>query len=128
MTDAPPVRLPVSLIVVSRGRRDALRTLVSALRFQTTSDFELIVVSDQPDTGFAEGLDGIAAIRHRHFDEPNISRARNIGLEMAGGDIVAFCDDDAVPDPVWLDLLTAPFADPQVGQAFSSMCWICSSV
>lgn len=113
MTAAPPV----SLIIVSRGRRAALQRVVSALRFQTYQRFELIVVSDQADTSFAVPYGRADVIRHQQFSEPNISAARNIGLRMAGGEIVTFCDDDAVPDPTWLEHLIAPFSDTSVGQA-----------
>lgn len=111
---ADEARLPVSLVIVSRGRPDALRRLLSALQFQTHTSFELIVVSDQPGLGTMALAD---QARHQHFDEANISAARNIGLRMARGAVIAFCDDDAVPDPWWLDRLTAPFSDPNVGIA-----------
>lgn len=104
--------LSVSLIIVSRRRPEGLRRLLSALRFQTCPDFEVIVVSDQPDL---KGFPGADRLRHVCFDVANISAARNIGLSMAQADVVAFCDDDAVPDPLWLDRLRAPFSDPAVG-------------
>lgn len=100
----------VSLIIVSRGRPRALQTILSALRFQTHPLFEVIVVSDQP----AIGTEGV---RHHHFSEPNISAARNIGIRMARGEIIAFCDDDAVPDPWWLERLSAAFEAPDTGFA-----------
>ena len=36
-------------------------------------------------------------------------------MRLARGDIVAFLDDDAVPEPDWLERLSLPYADPQVG-------------
>ena len=51
------------------------------------------------------------------FDEENISEARNIGLVMAAGEVVAFLEDDAVPEPSWLRRLIAVFGDPEVGMA-----------
>jgi hypothetical protein len=44
----------------------------------------------------------------------NISIARNAGLSMAMGDIVAFIDDDAVPEPTWASRIAAAFADASV--------------
>jgi len=42
-------------------------------------------------------------------------RARNRGVERAGGGIVAFTDSDCRPAPGWLEELLAPFADAAVG-------------
>ena len=38
--------------------------------------------------------------------------ARNLGAEHATGDILAFTDDDCVPDPDWLDAIAAMFKEP----------------
>jgi len=53
----------------------------------------------------------------RYTIEPvrGLSRARNRGLMECDTDIVAFLDDDATPEPDWLGLLLAPFADTQTG-------------
>lgn len=104
----------ISLIVVSRDRPHALRRLLSALRFQTHPAFEVIVVSDQKSL---DGYPGADRIRHAHFGYANISAARNIGLRMARAALVAFCDDDAVPDPWWLERLVRAFDTPSVGIA-----------
>jgi glycosyltransferase involved in cell wall biosynthesis len=46
---------------------------------------------------------------------PGLSRARNRGLIESESEIVAYLDDDAVPEESWLDTVRLPFADPNVG-------------
>ena len=52
----------------------------------------------------------------RYVAEPRagLSYARNSGIRAATGSIVACTDDDARPDPNWLERLVAPFARPDV--------------
>jgi len=50
-----------------------------------------------------------------YIDRLNVSAARSAGLRASSGQIVAFCDDDAVPDANWLAEMMSPFGDPSVG-------------
>lgn len=103
----------VSVVVVSRDRPDALYLCVLGLSQLQYSDFEIVVVAD------AKGLAAIEIFREQvkivQFDEANISAARNMGISQSAGKIVAFIDDDAVPEPTWLTYLMAPFATKDVG-------------
>lgn len=108
---------PVSLVVVSRNRPEGIKRLIASLRFQTFQNFEVIVVSNYADIEFLADLPFASNIRHVFFDQANISAARNCGIEQSAGEIIAFCDDDAVPEPFWLDRLVAAFENPDVGSA-----------
>jgi glycosyltransferase involved in cell wall biosynthesis len=46
--------------------------------------------------------------------EQKIGVSRNIGVQMASGEIVAFIDDDAVPERLWLEKLICAYQDPSV--------------
>ncbi len=104
--------LPVSVIVVSRHRPTELALCLEGIRRLDHPNFELVVVADP--AAAATCPPGAKLVR---FDEANIAEARNRGLAVAAGEIVAFIDDDAVPEPRWLSRLTAPFADPEVSAA-----------
>lgn len=45
---------------------------------------------------------------------PGLSRARNRGARACTTDLVAYLDDDALPEPDWLSSLAREFADPNV--------------
>jgi glycosyltransferase involved in cell wall biosynthesis len=72
-----------------------------------------VIVVEGPSTdGTAERLAALdGAIRRVDNPERNLSRSRNLGIEAAAGDVVAFLDDDAVPEPRWLEDLVAAFED-----------------
>lgn len=107
----------VSLIIVSRNRRAELGRTLASLRYLRWPDFEVIVVGDTDPSAAYPNLWHHDRITYLPFQQANISAARNLGLAAAMGEIVAFCDDDAVPEPTWLDHLIPPFADPAVGAA-----------
>ena len=47
-------------------------------------------------------------------NRPGLDAARNRALREATTPVVAFTDDDAVPEPAWLGHLLRPFEDPRV--------------
>ncbi|KNG93343.1 glycosyltransferase family 2 protein [Pseudaestuariivita atlantica] len=107
--------LPASVVVVSRGRAGALTLCLTGLVQQDHPSFEIVVVADRPGlaalTAWEDRTGRTGQIKAVAFDEPNISVARNLGVEQAAGDVVAFIDDDAVPEPTWLRHLCAPFEE-----------------
>ncbi|MBB97359.1 MAG: glycosyl transferase [Rhodobacteraceae bacterium] len=109
--------LPVSVVIVSRDRPEALaRCLlgVSQLRY---SNFEVIVVADKAGMARLWSMPEAAHAKLVRYDEPNISHARNLGIVESSGEVIAFIDDDAVPEPSWLSHLIPPFLSDHVTAA-----------
>lgn len=108
--------LTASVIITSRKRPEHLALCITAAGQLLHPAFEIVVVADS-DSLVRLPPELMPRIKTRVFDEANISEARNHGIAMAAGDLLAFIDDDAVPEPAWLARLCAPLADPQVASA-----------
>lgn len=108
---------PVSVIVVSRGRPDALRRCLMGIEQLDYDRIEVVVVADELGRDSVSALGWDERVKLVPFEEPNISAARNAGLGVAAGQVVAFIDDDAVPEPTWLRALAAPFSERAVAAA-----------
>lgn len=111
---APPFR-PVSIVVCSRERTELLVACLEALRAQAAAGHEVIVIDNAPLSGATAALASHYPYRYECEPAPGLNNARNRGVAFARHDIVAFTDDDCVPDPGWLTALTAPYCNPQVG-------------
>jgi len=98
----------VSVVVVSRDRPTALTWCLTGLSQLQYPSFEIVVVADPAGCAAVRAGQHADQIKLVEFDRPNISEARNLGVSHAAGDIVAFIDDDAVPEPSWLHQLVAP--------------------
>jgi glycosyltransferase involved in cell wall biosynthesis len=85
----------ISLIVATVNRVAELDRLLCSLEDQTYRDFEVIVVDQNSDHRLAPLLTrhDRLVIQHLH-SERGLSRARNAGLRVAQGDIIAIPDDD----------------------------------
>lgn len=107
----------ISVVVVSRGRPRHLSRCLTGLAQLFHRPFEVVIAADEA------GRDAVAAhpmgarVKLLPNDTPGISVARNRAVARASAEIVAFIDDDAVPEPTWLCHLTEPFRDPSVGAA-----------
>lgn len=102
-----------SLIMATVGRTEEVRVFLDSLSSQTFRDFELIVVDQNPDDRLAPILAPYEkespVLRLR--SEKGLSRARNVGLEHAGGEILAFPDDDCAYLPDTLERVDRFFTD-----------------
>ena len=109
----------VSLVVATLNRVKELERLLSSLERQSYKDFEVILVDQNPDDRLLPALQEHQAVRIRHLrSERGLSRARNIGLRAAKGDIIALPDDDCwYPDQL-LETVTEWF---QVHPEFDSL-------
>lgn len=115
----------VSVIVCCiDGGRSAVRT-VETLLTGTYREIEVIVVNNRPENGRLEPVEERFNndARVRTVDEPSrgLAYARNAGAAVAGGEILAFTDDDSVPDTHWIERLVATFERDSRAQCVTGM-------
>ncbi len=98
----------ISVVVCSYNGQRMIRDCLEGLLELEYPDFEVIVVDDGSTdaTAAIARQCGFAPIMTAHR---GLSHARNVGIEAATGEIVAFIDDDARPDPQWLAYLALTF-------------------
>jgi GT2 family glycosyltransferase len=107
-----------SIVICTDGRSAALSTTLRSLEYLAATRFEVICVAGPTEDGTAAVLaDWDSRIKVARNPVGNLSISRNIGIELATGEIIAFLDDDAIPEAEWLDDLALAFKDPVVGCA-----------
>ena len=105
----------VTIVVSTIDRIDSLRQTLDGLDRLSGVPFEIVVVVG-PDAGetveYLTGRSDLAAI----ISNPtrNLSRSRNLGIDVARGEFVAFIDDDAYPSERWLSDLLGEFDNLEV--------------
>jgi len=112
----------ISVVVATRNRQALLAETLDALAAQQwPGDRGEIIVADNGSTDATRATIRLAAARgqglpvhYLYVGEPGKSAAINMALQHAQGDLIAFTDDDAVPEPAWLAQLAAAFEDPSV--------------
>lgn len=105
----------VSVVVNTYNRAASLHQTLQAMARQNYSNFEVVVVNGPSTDETADVLRAHAAgIRVGRCAQRNLSISRNVGIEMARGEFVAFIDDDAVPDEDWLVDAIAAFDSDEV--------------
>jgi hypothetical protein len=107
-----------SVVINTCDRAESLRRTLGGLRHQTHPAFEVVVVNGPSTDGTDEMLAEFGdAIRIVNCPERNLSKSRNLGIEAAAGEVIAFIDDDAIPEPRWLEELDAAYDSPEVAGA-----------
>lgn len=98
----------ISVVVCTFNGSHTIRDCLEGIEELRYPNYETIVVDD----GSTDGAGDIAAeydVRLIRTENQGLSVARNLGWQSATGEIIAYIDDDARPDPDWLTHLAAAF-------------------
>ncbi|MBS7250234.1 MAG: glycosyltransferase [Candidatus Freyarchaeota archaeon] len=113
--------MAMSVVILTFNRREhVVDTVESTLRQMFDGDYEVIVVDNWSEDGSYEELKSrFSRISNFRIVRPTqkigIAAARNYGLQIAKGDIVAFIDDDCIANRSWLKEINSIFKDSSVG-------------
>ena len=91
-----------SVVVPSFDRHDHLSALMECLANQTWRNFEIIVVDQSASLWADRDKDWNLNLRYFHTDVRGAVNARNRGAYYARGQVIAFVDDDCLPNAEWL--------------------------
>ncbi|MFG0245312.1 MAG: glycosyltransferase family 2 protein [Phycisphaerales bacterium JB052] len=100
-----PGRRATSVIIVTRDRADVLPRCLESIAGQQPAPDEVVIVRGNEQSFPDQLRDQFKHLSIKVLEcmEPNISLARNIGMEHATGEVIAFIDDDAIAHPNWLN-------------------------
>jgi glycosyltransferase involved in cell wall biosynthesis len=108
----------ISVVIPTYNRAASLERLLDALASSDLEPtrFEVIVVDDGSGDHTADVVER-APLPVRYLPQRNQgpASARNTGWRAASGPVVAFTDDDCVPEPGWLPSMLEEFSDVTVG-------------
>ena len=84
---------------------------VNSVLAGTYDDVEVVVVVDGDESLFERVRDRYGrhddVVVHCNDENLGLSASRNVGVELASGDVVAVLDDDAVAHPEWVERLVS---------------------
>lgn len=118
VAEAPSIAPPTVSVVICAYTVDRildLRAALDSIRRQTLAPHEVIVVVDH-NLHLLELLrrTEAAATIVASAEPQGLAGARNCGIAVATGELVAFLDDDAQADPSWIESLVRTYAEPTV--------------
>lgn len=102
----------ISLVLATLGRDWEVADFLKSLLFQTYKDFEVIVIDQNRDgkiDALLEPFKAVLDLKHIKVDFTGNARARDYGIGLAQGRIVAFPDDDCAYDKDVLEKVVAEF-------------------
>ncbi|MEJ7912604.1 MAG: glycosyltransferase [Chitinophagaceae bacterium] len=105
-------RYSATIAICTRDRTDDLRNCLNAILKLPDDGQEILVIDNCPKTSDTRLLvESYGCVRYVCEERPGLNIARNRALSESKRDIVAFLDDDVVPDSGWLRALVSNFED-----------------
>ena len=105
----------VVICCYTEARWNDLLAAIDSVQRQRTVPSELVVVVDDNQSLFRRLRSEMpSALVVENCHGRGLSGARNTGIALTSGAVVAFLDDDAIAEPDWLARLTEGYVDPRV--------------
>lgn len=104
----------VSIIIPAKNARKTIRQCLSSVLRLAYQPYEVMVVNDGSGDETAEILSAYPRIKVLNTPAVGPAEARNIAIEQAAGEFIAFTDADCSVDPHWLSELLKGFTDDKV--------------
>jgi GT2 family glycosyltransferase len=103
----------VSVVIPHLNQLSAARRCLESLRDQSydANQVEIIMVDNGSSVSLAPLHSAFPNVRYLSETRPGPGHARNAGVKVASGDIVAFIDADCRAHPQWIATLVAALAD-----------------
>lgn len=98
----------ISVVVCTLNGGSTIRDTLEGLKKLDYPSYEVIVVNDGSTDRTAE-IVAEYSVQLISTENRGLSSARNTGCDAATGEIVAYIDDDAWPDPDWLTYVALTF-------------------
>ncbi len=95
----------VSVVVCSYNGGNTLEQCLKSLLALDYPDYEVILVDDGSTDATPEISARFPGVKTIRQSNQGLSMARNVGLQAATGEIVAYTDSDCFADPHWLSFL-----------------------
>jgi glycosyltransferase involved in cell wall biosynthesis len=100
----------ISIIIPTFNRSDSLPVAINSIFHQTYTNYEIIVVDDGSTDNTKEITAKYPEIIYIYQDNHGVSSARNVGIQHAKGNFIAFLDSDDYWMPNKLELQIKEFS------------------
>lgn len=101
----------ISVIIAAKNARPTIDKCLNSLLQQSCRDYEIIVVNDGSTDKTGDILAGYHDIKILNTPGVGPAKARNIGVEQARGEFIAFTDADCIVEKDWLLKLLEGFRE-----------------
>lgn len=93
-----PSTAPISVIIPHHNRCQLIGAALASIQQQTIKPAEILIVDDASDQDQRSRLSDYAGIARIIYIDKNVgpAQARNVGMDAASGEFLAFLDDDDV--------------------------------
>lgn len=121
MSQTSPKSASVVICAYTDARWDSMVRAIEGVAKQTVQPLDVVLAVDHnPELANRFTTELVPrfpflTVAQANTGPSGIGCARNIGISSSRGEVVVFLDDDAAPEPDWLEEIIAPLVDSSIG-------------